>query len=98
MGHATQRLAIGEMIDGYTATRPSPPRRAEQGARREGQFADLVVLSRDVRTRPPAAADDVQVQTIDFGVAVVTGGRAITSPTAANTVAVSEGQLTSRRL
>ena len=36
-----------------------------------GQLADIVVLSRDVLTAPPAAADDVQVQTTIFGGAVV---------------------------
>ena len=75
IGHGavpTQRLTIGEMIDGYTADAAYASfDEADKGRVAEGQLADLVVLSRDVLTRPPAAADDVQVQTTIFGGAVV---------------------------
>ena len=61
----TAAMAIAAAIGAATSTtwprplgRPSPR-------------ADLVVLSRDVLSRPPAAADDVQVQTTIFGGAVV---------------------------
>jgi predicted amidohydrolase YtcJ len=68
----TQRLTIGQMIDGYTADAAYASfDEADKGRLAAGQLADLVVLSRDVLTQPPAAADDVQVQTTIFGGAVV---------------------------
>ena len=60
----TQRLTIGEMIDGYTTDAAYASfDEQDKGRVAEGQLADLVVLSRDILSRPPAAADDVQVQT-----------------------------------
>ena len=68
----SQRLTIGEMIDGYTADAAYASfDEQDKGRVAPGQLADLVVLSRDVLTTPPAAADDVQVQTTIFGGAVV---------------------------
>ena len=57
----SQRLTIGELIDGYTADAAYASfDEQDKGRIAVGQLADLVVLSRDVLTRPPAAADDVQ--------------------------------------
>ncbi len=75
IGHRTvptQRLTIGELIDGYTADAAYASfDEHDKGRLTAGQLADIVVLSRDVLTAPPAAADDVQVQTTIFGGAVV---------------------------
>ena len=68
----TQRLSIGELIDGYTydAAFASFDEQVK-GRLAVGQLADIAVLSRDVLTSPPAAADDVQVAVTIFGGAVV---------------------------
>ena len=75
IGHGaipTQRLSIGEMIDGYTADAAYASfDEQDKGRLAAGQLADIVVLSRDVLTAPPAAADDVHVQTTIFGGTVV---------------------------
>jgi predicted amidohydrolase YtcJ len=75
IGHGaipTQRLSIGELIDGYTADAAYASfDEAAKGRVAVGQLADLAVLSRDVLAAPPAAADDVQVATTIFGGAVV---------------------------
>ena len=67
----SQRLTIGELIDGYADAAYASFDEQDKGRIAVGQLADLAVLSRDVLTRPPAAADDVQVQTTIFGGAVV---------------------------
>lgn len=67
-----QRLTIGEMIDGYTAG--SAYASFDEGAKGRlaaGQLADLVVLSRDVFSAPPASATDVQVAVTIFDGRVV---------------------------
>jgi predicted amidohydrolase YtcJ len=75
IGHGaipTQRLSIGEMIDGYTADAAYASfDEQDKGRLAPGQLADIVVLSRDVLAAPPGAAGDVHVQTTIFGGAVV---------------------------
>lgn len=68
----SQRMSIGELIDGYThdAAYASFDEQVK-GRVAVGQLADLAVLSRDVLTAPPAAADDVQVAVTVFNGAVV---------------------------
>jgi len=81
IGHGavpTQRLTVGEMIDGYTADAAYASfDEADKGRLAVGQLADLVVLSRDVLTAPPTGPRDVQVQ------ATVVGGRVVYSRTGA---------------
>lgn len=68
----SQRMSIGELIDGYTHDAAYASFDDQiKGRVAAGQLADLAVLSRDVLAVPPTAADDVQVNVTIFGGAVV---------------------------
>jgi predicted amidohydrolase YtcJ len=75
IGHGaipSQRLTVGEMIDGYTADAAFASfDEADKGRLAAGQLADIAVLSRDVLTTPPAGPADVHVRTTIFGGRVV---------------------------
>ena len=68
----TQRLTLGQMIDGYTKDAAyASYDEAVKGTLALGRLADVVVLSRDVFAAPPAAANDVKVDVTVFGGRVV---------------------------
>ena len=67
-----QRLTLGEMIEGYTSGAAYGSFDEDRKGRLAvGQLADIVVLSRDIFTRPPTSADDVQVAVTIFDGKVV---------------------------
>jgi predicted amidohydrolase YtcJ len=71
-GVPNQRLTLAEMIEGYTSgSAYASFDEARKGRLAPGQLADIVVLTRDVFDRPPAAADDVQVAVTIFDGKVV---------------------------
>lgn len=75
IGHGaipSQRLTVGEMIDGYTVDAAYASfDEADKGRLAVGQLADIAVLSRDVLTAPPTGPGDVQVHT------TIVGGRVV---------------------
>ena len=68
----SQRLTLGEMIDGYTAGAAYASFDDDhKGRLATGQLADIVVLTRDIFESPPTSADDVQVAVTIFDGRVV---------------------------
>ena len=71
-GVPNQRLTLTEMIEGYTSgSAYASFDEARKGRLAPGQLADVVILTRDIFDRPPAAADDVQVAATIFDGKVV---------------------------
>ncbi len=69
---ADQRMALRPLLDAYTRDSAYTSfDEADQGALEAGKFADIVILSRDIVGAPPAAVEDLAVETTIFNGRVV---------------------------
>jgi len=67
-----QKITIAEAVSAYTAgSAYAECQEAEKGAIARGKLADLVVLSDDIFSMPPASIKDVTVMTTIVGGKVV---------------------------